>query len=330
MENEEEKKMNKGECLICGFISQLVVWLFDSLIISNIYFSGRICIIDFSTIGNSYLFFIAFCNYIFYLCINLIGFPLIYGIYNQLKHTDLIDKIQELINDNKFESSTIKYECYHTLQKNEAKYPHYRYIEIGDKPTKVITKSDIYEYNFLSMRDISGNIYFNTNRYSSNMRVKIQVSVEMDDETKKDFEDVKERFLSEYKTLDKNFSSRVIHNYTRRRPSDTFIIKVNGGKCECLFNKYLYGIMVFLGFAEIIKIIIRCFTNKNQIIHIRKIISSKYDVNDPFVSRNYGYDRLTPNLYVNDNLYENYSNKDHGMTPCDVTPSGFEALLTNN
>ena len=40
------------------------------------------------------------------------------------------------------------------------------------------------------MRDISRNIYFNTNRYSSNMRVKIQVSVEMDDETKKDFEDV--------------------------------------------------------------------------------------------------------------------------------------------
>ena len=64
------------------------------------------------------------------------------------------------------------------------------YIEIGDKPTKVITKSDIYEYNFISMRDISWNIYFNTNRYSSNMRVKIQVSVEMDDETKKDFEDV--------------------------------------------------------------------------------------------------------------------------------------------
>ena len=96
--------------------------------------------------------------------------------------------------------------------------------------------------------------------------------------------------------MDKNFSSRLIHNYTRRRPSDTFIIKVNGGKCEFFFNKYLYGIIVFLGFAEIIKIIIRSFTNKNQIIHIRNIISSKYDVNDPFVSRNYGYDRLTPNL----------------------------------
>ena len=41
----------------------------------------------------------------------------------------------------------------------------------------------------------------------------IEVSVEMDDEAQKDFEDIKGKFFSEYKTLDKNCKSRVILNF---------------------------------------------------------------------------------------------------------------------
>ena len=46
--------------------------------------------------------------------------------------------MQELIDDNQFESATITYECFHTLQKNEEKVPNYKYIESDNERTIVI------------------------------------------------------------------------------------------------------------------------------------------------------------------------------------------------
>ena len=133
----------------------------------------------------------------------------------------------------------------------------------------------------------------------------------MDMETKEDFDNNTEGFLIDFKNSDELFKSEIKHNYKDNRISDKYLVKVNGGKCGCIFNKYLYWTFIFLGFAEIIKAIVRCYLNKEiQRINIEKIISSKYDYNDPDEIQKHGYDKLIPILYVNDKVFENNSNVD--------------------
>ena len=158
-------------------------------------------------------------------------------------------------------------------------------------------------YSFKSMRDISGNIYLKTLGYT-NMKVYLNISVEMDEETKKDFEDVKKRFFGDYKNTDECYNEKIKHNFRLNRLSDDYIVKVNGGKCAFFYNKIFFWIISILGFAEILKIIINYIINRGiQTINIKKKISSKYDLNDPNVIQMFGYDRSSTNLYLNHSLY---------------------------
>ena len=162
---------------------------------------------------------------------------------NQLTDSELISKIQNQINDNSFNDSTIKYECYHILQGGEQRNDNYKYRESDDESkTLVITKSDSMNYSFKSMRDISGTISLKTYGYT-NMQVYINISVAMDNETKKDFEDVKKRFFADYKNSDKLFNQIITHNFELNRKSDFYVVKVNGGKASFLYNKYFFAII---------------------------------------------------------------------------------------
>ena len=76
------------------------------------------------------------------------------------------------------------------------------------------------------MKVISGKINLNTLGYS-NMRVYIHFVVEMDIETKIDFEDNIEGFLADCKNSDEYFKSEVIHNYLNNRESKTYLVKPN-------------------------------------------------------------------------------------------------------
>ena len=284
---------------------QISLWFFDFLLFSNIVMYGRLVLFEYSIFINFIVGFYAFCNYVMYLCFNVFVSFFTMRIINQKTDSEIINKIQNQINDNSFIDSTIEYECYHFLKKGEKRNENYKYRKYKDSPTKVITKSGSLNYSFKSMRDISGNIYLKTLGYT-NMKVDINISVEMDEETKKDFEDVKEGFFADCKNSDEFFEPKIKHNFKLNRLSKNYLVKVDGGKGSFIYNKYLFGIISFLGFAEIIKLIIKCLINVGtQKINIKKIISSKHDLNDPNVIQMFGYDRLSTNFYVDDNLYGN-------------------------
>ena len=307
MEKKQKQKYDWIKFTFLGYrwILQITVWIFEALLILNTVWYGDFNFFVYSKLINNIILAYAFMNYAMYLMICVVLYFYMNRIKNQLTDSEIIEKIQNQINDNSFTDSRIQYECYHILKKEEKRNENYKYIESEDSPTKVITKSDSINYSFKSMRDISGNIYLKTLGYT-NMKVDINIIVEMDEETKKDFEDVKKRFFADYKNNDEYFNKIIKHNYELKRVSDDYIVKVNGGKCAFFYNKIFFCIISILGFAEILKIILNCIINRGtQTINIKKIISSKYDVNDPNVIQMFGYDRLSTNFYLNDNLYNN-------------------------
>ena len=321
----EYEKRSKLDCereyyyFYCWMI-QISLWVFDALIILNFIMYGHLSMFEYSTILNIFIFLYAIFNYICYLCINVVVSFCYLGINNQKTDSEIIDKIKNQINDNSYTDSIIEYECYHFLKKGEERKENYIYKEYKDSPTKVITKSGSMNYSFKSMRDISGNIYLKTLGYA-NMKVVININVEMDEETKKDFEEVKEGFFVDCKNSDEFFKTNIKHNFNNNRYSKNYLVKVNGGKASFIYNKYLFVIISFLGFTEVIKAIIKCVFNRRiQTINIKKIISSKYDLNDPYVIQMFGYDRLSTNFYLNDNLcsnnnyYKSIKDKDEGLT----------------
>lgn len=229
-ENNEENTKDNFKYFFCNWCLQLSVWIFDGLIISNIILYGHIAIIENNSLVNSLVGIYAFCNYIVYLFINIFASPLFWILKNQKTEKEMIDKIESLINDNSFSNSTISYECYHFLKQNEKRSENFKYVSQKNNKTKVITKSGSITYNFLSMRDISGNIYLKTLDYS-NLRLKVDISVEMDEETKKDFEDTKEQYFADCKNSDEFFNPKINHNYEKNRYSEEYLVKIKGGKC---------------------------------------------------------------------------------------------------
>ena len=296
--NNEDDKCLDNSCLFF----QIMLWILVAINILILIFFGSFGFVNIA------LGFLAFINYIIYFFLNVF-IPLSIIIGNQLTDSEIINKIQNIINDNTFNDSTVQYECYHDLKVDEKRNENYKYIKLKNS-TRVITKSGTMNYSFKSMRDISGKLYLNTQGYP-NMRVDININIVMDKETKEDFDDNKEGFLIDFKNSDERFKSEIKHNYKNNRKSDKYLVKVNGGKCTCIFNDFLYWTFIFLGFAEIIKAIVRCHLNKEiQRINIEKIISSKYDYNDPDEAQKHGYDKLIPILYVNDKAPGNNSSVD--------------------
>lgn len=291
-------------CRCCFFwSSQILVWIFDTLFIifiitvSNSYFEPSY--IEFTGV----FFMIALMNYIIYILLNYVFYDEKDILNKKISLNEFINKIKELNNENTFSSSTIKYECFHYLKSNEQRNKNIKYIE-DSKGIKAITKSDSLSYDYKSMIDISKNIYINTLDYSI-IKIDLNVEVEMDEETKKDFEETKESFVIDCKNVDELFKSEINHNYLKKNYSDEFFVISNNLKCSCIFSYGFYKLSVFLGFAQIMKCIINKYISSIQYIHIKKIISSKYDLNDPNIRQQFGYDKLSPKIYINNEPYEN-------------------------
>ena len=166
MKEKNNKSTNNDDdkCLdnFCLYL-QIMIWLFTIINITILIIFG------FGFV-NMVFGFLTFINYIIYLVLNLF-IPLSTIIGNQLTESEIINKIQNIIDDNSFNDSTIQYECYHNLKADEKRNKDYKYIELKNR-TKVITKSGTMNYSFKSMRDISGKLYLNTQGYP-NMRVDI-------------------------------------------------------------------------------------------------------------------------------------------------------------
>ena len=82
--------------------------------------------------------------------------------------------------------------------------------------------------------------------------------------------------------------------------------------------------------SEIIKAFIRCYLNKGiQKINIEKIISSKYDYNDPDVIQRKGYNKFMPILYVNDKVYGK-NNIEEGVEPLQLKNIYYDETIDIN
>lgn len=85
------------------------------------------------------------------------------------------------------------------------------------------------------MTDTSENIHINTLGYSI-ITIYLNVIVEMDEETKKDFEETKEGFIIDCKNVDELFESKIKHNYLKNNYSAEFFVISSNLICSCIFS----------------------------------------------------------------------------------------------
>ena len=89
-------------CWFCAeIVSQIIVWIFDIVIIINLIIYNNLYIFKYSSFINLALGFIAFINYLIYLFINFLS-PINNFIGNKLTDLEIINKIQNIIKDNTF------------------------------------------------------------------------------------------------------------------------------------------------------------------------------------------------------------------------------------
>ena len=100
-------------CWFCAeIVSQIIVWIFDIVIIINLIIYNILFIFKYSSFINLALGFISFINYLIYLFINFLS-PINNFIGNKLTDLEIINKIQNIIKDNTFNDTIINYECYY-------------------------------------------------------------------------------------------------------------------------------------------------------------------------------------------------------------------------
>jgi len=294
-----------------------------ALYIRNLVVYRNLCITGHYKWYDAILICVFIMNYCIYFILNMVSYTC-QLITNQITDLEMIKKIQNIIEDNSFGPSIISYECSHIVGADQKlNNKGNRYVD-KDEFVREISKADTLTYNYKSMRDISGKINFNTTGYKI-ISLNLSIQVLMDQNTLNDYNKTKDTFLNGLKDKDEYFETNFINHYLDGRPLySNYLVKVNGGKCGCILNFYLYLILTIFGFAFIFKLIIWLCLNDKQRITIKKIISSKFDVNDPEIERTFGYDQLTPKFYINNIIIDNYLNE---LTPSDYNFDKKENLL---
>ncbi len=320
-------------CYNCDLFIQGLVIFFQVIAIRNIILNNNLSIMGYYTWIDSMFYATFLFNYFIYILMVVIS-PIGGLLCNPLTDLEMIKKIQNILEDNWFDPSIIKQKLIQSVSDNETRRDSIEYNETRrdsieyykdkDEFTRAITKEDTLTNKNISMRDISGKINFKTNGCNA-INLELKIIIMIDKETEKDLKKCKYQFLQEFGNKNEYFETSVFHQYLKCRESrKKYLIKVNGGKCGCIFNIFVYLVISILGYAFIIKLIVRlCISSKQKII-IKKIISSKFDVNSPEVERTFGYDQLSPKFFINNEINDNFWNK---LTPTDNSFDKKENLL---
>ena len=205
-------------------------------------------------------------------------------------------------------------DCYHyELRKHRVRRSKGGYRTVTRRE-KVTSYTETYTFPYYSERDVSGLFYLDCDSAFINRKCFIQLDISdeinfADAISCKDYEDAKDRFWRKNRFRDKHFffyETRSIPGLEREN-----LVRI-GNNVPCCANSRTYLIFTFITLAEFYKFYYYslCLTQNYK---IRKIVSTRYDLNQPV------YQDFIPQLDVISQQYNfqaadyNYLNNDYNL-----------------
>ena len=265
--------MRNGTCFnVFCWIIQILVWLF--LIFTIVFF-----VADVSAKIPVLILFIAF--YIAYISLEFCSMVCKY-LCNKTSENGIYQKISSYYRS--YPVFQFYCECYHyELRKSTVRTRHKGKTRTRTvtKRVRVTTHRERYDFPYYSERDVSGLFYLDCD--SAYVSRKKYIELDIYDEINfadaiscYDYEVAKDRFWRRNRFRDKYFhfeESRYIPGLQRNN-------LVSIGSEPCCVNCCAFVFYVFITFAEIYKIYYYSLTIR-QTYRIRKLVSTRYDLNQP-------------------------------------------------
>ena len=205
-------------------------------------------------------------------------------------------------------------ECYHyELRKRRVRSKKGRTRTVT-KRVRVTTHRETYNFPYYSERDVSGLFYLDCDTALVNRKYFIQLDIYdeinfADAISYMDYEAAKDRFWRRNRFRDKNFyfnESRYIPGLVKEN-----LVRISNNE-PCCINACAYFFYVLITFAEFYKIYFHSLC-LSQTYRIRKIVSTRYDLNQPV------YEDFIPQVDIISQQYNfqaadyNYLNNDYQL-----------------
>ena len=291
--HNDDKEHNFIYNCFCWFFTVLI-W--GSLIIS-IYYSISIETLD---RDNQMLFnIILFISYIVYLILEFCS-PTAKYLYNKKSGEEMYDKMGSLFKAHPniiFHCECYHYDTVHYISRDKDGHTHHE-----TRTEKRITYTEGYSIPYYSSRDVSGLFYLNCDEAIIKQKyyIKLELKEEInfaDEISYMDYEHYKDQFWRRNRFRD------VYMDFNERRTIPGLIqynlIKI-GQNEPCSVNLFWFILFSLLGICEFYKIYINKFF-VYQKYKIRKIISTRYDLNQPDYENKYS--QLAPQLNLINQQY---------------------------
>ena len=303
---EEEKDTTTCCNCFCWFLS-FIIWI---SLMSSLYFTNTE---DYKNIENRNLSYIIFgISYFLYIVCECCSSTAKYLI-NKKSGEEMYDKMGSLFRA--LPTVTFNCQCYHyetihyTTKDKDGNIHHHMRKE------KIISYSESYSMPYYSSRDVSGLFYLNCDEAYAKKKcyIKLKLNEEInfaDEISYMDYEFYKEQFWK------KNRFRDVYMDFNEKRTIPGLVhhnlIKI-GQNDPCIVSFGWFFIFTILTLAEFYKIYINSLF-VYQSYKIRKLISTRYDLNEPIYSNKYS--DLVPKLNLINKQYDyepdtyNYVNED--------------------
>ena len=292
--SEEDQNDSNSCCTFFYWFLSLAVWC---SLIFLIYLESSPVYIDKDT--KTILYFVLIASYLLYIILECCSSTSKY-LRNKTTGEAMYDKMGSLFRTPPV--ITFRCQCYHyeiihyTTKDKDGNVHHHTRRE------KRITYSESYTMPYYSMRDVSGLFYLNCDEayVKKKFYIKLRLNEEInfaDEISYMDYEYYQEQFWRKNRFRDVYMD----FEETRKIPGLTShnLIKI-GQKDPCIVSFGWFTIFTLLTLCEFYKIYINSLF-VYQKYKIRKIISTRYDLNEPLYSNKYS--ELIPQLNLIDQQY---------------------------
>jgi hypothetical protein len=246
--------------------------------------------------------------YIFY-TFNSLRSPIFLFLYNKHKVNTIHDYMNLLYTTPP--QLLFEIRCFH--------YGSDKFFKVGNKNIykgkKKITFSDREPFYYYSWRDISGEFLLQTNdfitKYSQKAYIKLNLDLDViyaEDGTCADYNIQKNAFYGRNKGRDQNMDMKETIDLQGFKPYN--MVRVSD-KNTPFINKYVYMLFTFVfPIVELFKLYINHFCEE-QTYTIRKVISTRNDLNTPYYIQKYETQIPKINVYGEEVLYKQVTSLVH-------------------
>lgn len=188
------------------------------------------------------------------------------------------------------------------------------YTHTETRTIKETTFRDSKNFSFLSHRDVSGLLLLRNSKGKSFIKLNLDFEINFAESISYS------NYIIEKNKFESWIASHDTYYYFKEKRFIPGLNKYNlvqiSKSNPCFVNLFWFIFFTIIPLAQIYKYVVKSFCVYQNFV-IRKLISTIYDLSDPKIAKQRNYEKLTPKLDLNDEVY-NFTVNEY----CETTPGG--------